>query len=304
MRIVFGTEGLAVVSNTVVTQAMSQSGLSGCNRSPKMRSTLGLLLLWAIGVTAQVVDQDAALVKFTRPQLDAAIAHTKNENTRLDGLHELIRMAGPRLYEASMIGGDPDPEIFKMEGEAARTVWACRDVATVGKALDSPIRNVRLWAVLSFETRSEYKDAWQPLVPKLVKMLSDPDSGFRQSAVDKLWFYPEGRHAIAEYAPFETDPDGLLRIARSGGSPDFYRSLVRLLSSADANVRESTLSFIYLNLWNKATASIWKVGFNQDVYERVRMLSTSPSPTEKERALKALSQLDPLKRETESEGQK
>jgi len=26
------------------------------------------------------------------------------------------------------------------------------------------------------------------LVPKLVKMLSDPDSGFRQVAVDALWF--------------------------------------------------------------------------------------------------------------------
>ena len=293
-----------MVSNTVMTQALSQSVRAGYNHKPKTKSALGLLVLWAIAVSAQVVDHDGALVKFTRAQLDAAIAQTKNENTRLEGLHELIRMAGPRLYEGSMISGDPDPEVFKLRGEAALAVAACRDVATVGKALDSPIHSVRLWAVLSFETQSEYKDAWQPLVPKLVKMLSDPDSGFRQCAVDKLWFYPEGRRAIAEYAPLETDPDVILRIARSGSSPDLYRFLVRLLTNSDAKVREDALSFIYFNLWNKATAPMWRLGFNQEVYERVRTLSNSPSQKEKERALKALGQLDLLKQEAGLEGQK
>ena len=296
--------GPEVVSNSLVTQAMFQSGRAGYVCKPKTKLALGFLLLLTIAVSAQVVDHDGVIVKFTHPQLDAAIAQTKNENTRLEGLHELIRMAGPRLYEGSMIGGDPDPEIFKMEGDAARAVWACWNVATVGKALDSPVHSVRLWAVLSFETRSEYKDAWQPLVPKLIKLLSDPDSGFRQCAVDKLWFYPEGRRAIAEHAPLETDPDVLLRIARSGHSPNFYRSLARLLSSSDLKVREDALSFIYFNLWNKATASMWRVGFNREVYERVRMLSNSSSPQEKESALKALSQLELLKREADSEGQK
>jgi len=60
-------------------------------------------------------------------------------------LHELIRIAGLRLYEESIVAGDPDPEMFKLRGEAARAVGACRDVATVGEALDSPHRTVRLW---------------------------------------------------------------------------------------------------------------------------------------------------------------
>ncbi len=66
-------------------------------------------------------------------------------------------------------------------------------------------------------------------MPKPVKMSSDPDSGFRQCAVDKLWFYPEGRRAIAERAPLETNPEVLL-------------SLVRLLTTSDAKIREDALS--------------------------------------------------------------
>lgn len=284
-----------------MTQGISQSVRAGYIRKSKTKTALGFLLLWAVAVSAQVGDNDGAFVKFTRPQLDAAIAQTKNEKTRLDGLHELIRMAGPRLYELSMVAGDPDPEVFKLRGEAARAVAACRDVATVGKALDSPIHSVRLWAVLSFETRSEYQDAWRPLVPKLVKMLSEPDTGFRQRAVDKLWFYPEGRRAISERTPLETDPAVLLRIARSGSSADFYRSLVRLLTTSDANIRENALSFIYFNLWNKGTAPMWRLGFNEEVYEQVRRLSNSSLSQERESALKALGQLDLLKQEATRE---
>src|SRR5271156_3989727 len=103
-----------------------------------MKSAPLLLLLSAVALCSQAVDNDPALVKFTRPQLEAAVEKTKNENTRLDGLHELIRMAGPRLYEGSIAAGDPDPEMFKLRGEAALAVETCRDVATVGKALDSP----------------------------------------------------------------------------------------------------------------------------------------------------------------------
>ena len=130
MRIV--SEGRAVVSNAVMTQAMFGSDRPGYNRKSKPKAVLGFLLLWAMAASAQVVDDDAALVKFTRKQLDAAIELTKNENTRLEGLHELIRMAGPRLYEGSLIGGDADGERFKLEAEAALAVAACRDVATVG----------------------------------------------------------------------------------------------------------------------------------------------------------------------------
>lgn len=132
-------------------------------------------------------------------------------------------------------------------------------------------------------------------MPELVKMLSGPDPGVREAVVDKLWFCVEGRRAIPERTSLETNPNVLLRIARSGSSPDLYPSLVRLLSSSNAIVRRDALSFIYSNLWNKGTAPMWRLGFNEEVYERVRMLSNSPSPQERESALKALSQLNLLK---------
>ena len=130
---------------------------------------LGLLLLLLFPVTlcSQVGDNDDAFAKFTHAQLQAVIEQTKNESTRLEGLHELIRMAGLRLYEGSVVFGDPnlDPELFQLRGEAAKAVAACMDIRTVEKALDSPHRSLRLWGVMSFEIRSEYREAWQVLVP-------------------------------------------------------------------------------------------------------------------------------------------
>jgi HEAT repeat protein len=235
---------------------------------------------------------DDVLATFTRAELEIAIQQTKSDATRLEGLHQLIRMAGPRLYEGSMVMGDPDPERFKLRGEAARAAADCRDVATVGAALDSPIRSVRTWALLNFETRAQFQEQWQELLPRLIRVLQDPDAGYRQMAVDALWPYPQGRRAIAERELLETDPDVLLRMARSGSSPAFYGSLIRLLSSSDAAVRESALSFIYFNLWNKATAPMWRVGFDPEVRRHVLKLSASPLPAERESALKALQQID------------
>jgi hypothetical protein len=264
-------------------------------RDRKLR--LLLLLLFPVTLCSQVGDNDDTFAKFTRAQLQAAIEQTRNESTRLEGLHELIRMAGLCLYEGSMVFGDsnPDPEPFRLRGEAAKAVAAFRDMRTVEKALDSPHRSLRLWGVMSFEIRSEYREAWQALVPKLVNMLNDPDSGIRLYTVDKLWNYPEGVRAIADREPLETNLDVLLRMARSGSSPHFYHSLLRLLSSTDTNVRQAPLFFIYFNLWNEATAPMWRLGFDNEVYERVQRLSHSASQEERESALKALSQLDVLR---------
>jgi hypothetical protein len=250
------------------------------------------LVVWAASLAAEGADDDGMLANFTRAQLNAAIQQTKNQSTRLEGLRQLIRMAGQRLYEGSLVMGDPNPEMFKMRGEAAVAAEGCRDVATVGAALDSRYSSVRTWAVLNFEKRPEFQEPWLPLLPKLVKMLSGPDPGFRQLAVDALRFYPEGHRAILEREPLETDPNVLLRIAGSGSSPAFYRSLIRLLSSDDAAIRGSALSFICFNLSNQSTAEMWRLGFNQGVRERVLALSVSTLPEERTSALKALQLLD------------
>lgn len=155
--------------------------------------------------------------------------------------------------------------MFKLRREAALAAAQCRDADTVGAALDSRFPSVRTWALLNFETRGQSQSQWLELLPKLIRLLHDPDSGFRQMAVEKLFFYPEGRRAIAEQEPHELDPNVLLSMARSGSSPAFYGSLIRLLSSADAAVRESALSFIDGNLSNSATAPMWRLGFDPEV---------------------------------------
>ena len=262
-----------------------------------MRRAFLLLLFSPFAMHSQTVDSNAILASFTRAQLEAAIEQTKHESTRLQGLHELIRMAGPRLYEGSMVFVDGEHrEVTALRGEAAKAAAACKDVPTVEKALDSPMNSLRLWGAMAFPFPTQGGETWRPLVPKLVKRLSDPDSGVRMAVVDKLWSWPEGARAIDSHAPEETDPDVLLRIARSGSSPHFYRSLLRLLSSRDAKVRESALFFIYFNLWNTATAPMWKLGFNQEVYDRVLMLSHSALTQERENAQKVLSELEPLKK--------
>jgi hypothetical protein len=263
-------------------------------RTHHERTAIAILsvLLWVMMLSAQGGNDDAPLASFTRAQLEAAVQQTKNGATRLEGLHQLIRMAGPRLYEGSMVMGDPDPELFKLRGEAARAAADCRDVATVSDALDSPIPSVRTWAVLNFERRPQFQGQWEELSPKLIRLLHDPDAGFRQLAVDALWSYPEGRRAIAEREPLETDPDVLLRMARSGSSPAFYGSLIRLLSSSEAVVRERALSFIYFNLSNAATAPMWRIGFDPAVRRHVLKLSASPLAAERESALKTLQQID------------
>ncbi|MGA8618016.1 MAG: hypothetical protein WB660_05785 [Candidatus Sulfotelmatobacter sp.] len=63
-------------------------------------------------------------------------------------------------------------------------------------------------------------------------------------------------------------------------------------------MREDALSFIYFELWDQEAAPMWRVGLNQEVNERVRVLSKSPSAQEKEAALKALAQLDLLKQKS------
>jgi len=40
--------------------------------------------------------------------------------------------------------------------------------------------------------------------------------------------------------------------------------------------------FIYFNLWNKAAAPMWRLGFNQEVREGVQRFSHSPSQHERE----------------------
>ena len=241
---------------------------------------------------------DDALITFTRAQLGAAEEQTRHGATRMDGLHTLIRMSGTRMYEGSVIGGDPDAERFAMRGEAAKAAWSCRDVATVGKALDSPYPSLRLWGVMGFETRSGKTEEWRPLVPKLIKMLNEPDAEWRERVVDRLWAYPEGKAALAEREQVETDPYVLRQMAHSGGNPQLYRDLLRLLASADVKVRAGALEFIASETGEKAIAApMWRLRFDEAVYQKVKALTRSESAEEGNLARQAIAKMEEERRQ-------
>lgn len=263
----------------------------------KIAPALLLLLLLPATLSSQVDEKETGF-PFTGSQLQTAIEQTKNENTRLEALNQLIRMAGIHLYNdgGSVDFLGPDPVQDQLQREAAKAAWACRDLVTVDKALDSPHTGVRLWAAWSIPgSNTEDIEPWLPLFPKLVKLLSDPNGRIREVTIRKLSRYPGGDRAVADHIPVETDPQVLMFFAGSGTSPKLYGYLVRILSSTDDKVRENALVFIWSNLWNSATAPMWKLGFNQEVYDRVHILAQSPSQTEKEIALKALIELDRIK---------
>src|SRR5262249_38595913 len=125
--------------------------------------------------------------------------------------------------------------------------------------------------------------------------LSDPDARIRETTIRKLNRYPGGDRAIADHIPVEIEPEVLMFFEGSGTSPRLYGHLVRILSSTDDKVRKRALIFIWSNLWNSATAPMWKLGFNQEVYDRVQLLSQSSSQSERESALKALAELDRIR---------
>ncbi len=262
----------------------------------KIAPALLLLLLWPATLSSQVAENDTDF-PFTRSQLQAAIEQTKKENTRLEALYQLIRMAGLHLYDdgGSVVLVGPDPVLDQLQREAAKAAWACRDLATVDKALDSPHTRVRLWGVWSIPSLNEDMEPWLPLFPKLVKLLSDPDARIREATIRKLNRYPGGDRAIADHIPVETEPEVLMFYAGSATSPRLYGYLVGILSSTDDKVRKRALTFIWFNLWNPSTAPMWKLGFNQEMYDRVQILAHSPSQAEREIALKALIELDRIK---------
>jgi hypothetical protein len=253
-----------------------------------------LLLLLVQRVDPQEIRLEAE--SFTRAELDAAIMKAADERTRLEGLEKLIWFAGYRLYETSFIFGDKTTELGILRGDAAKAVWKWAEPNTVSRALESPNRSLRFWAVMSFETSFGKTQRWEPVVPQLAKHLLDPDSDIRAEVAWKLRWYPNGKKIIAERAPHETDPWVLANMTGSCSNPPFYGHLFRVLRSRDRKVREHALTFIYGNLWTQSTARMWRLGFDRDIYVRVVELTGSDSESERKAASQALEQLERLPR--------
>lgn len=227
---------------------------------------------------------------FTQAQLLAAIEKTHHENTRMEGIRDLIHFAGMRLYEGSVMFGDTSPQLTRLRGEAARVVWSCADVATVTKALDHGDSHVRFWGLWNSDLLKNSPAGPDLLLPKLKAMLHDSDPGIRKEVVARIRSFPDGPQMIAEIEPTETDPYVLIAI------DGYHEALVRSLSSRDVTIRRRALALIWGNLWNSAIPKMNKLPYDAEVHRLVlAIIATPESAEEKELALRTLAQLDGLR---------
>lgn len=253
---------------------------------------LAIIILTASSVRAarQRLDAPNPFPAFTQAQLLAAMEKTRHENTRMDGLRELIHFAGSRLYEGSVVAGDSSWELTELRGKAARAVWNCADAPTVAKALDDDDSRVRFWGLWNSDLLKNTPSGPDLLLPKLKAMLRDPDPGIRKEVVVRIRPYHEGPQSIAEIEPTETDPYVL--VAMDG----YHKAMVRSLSSRDAEIRSKALGLIWENLWNPAVPQMNKWPYDAEVHKLVLGIAATPeSAEEKDLALRTLAQLDALR---------
>ena len=249
-----------------------------------------ILTVSSVRAARQRLDAPNPFPAFSQAQLLAAIEKTHHENTRMDGLRELIHFTGLRLYELSTVFADSSQELTELRGKAAKAVWSCADVSTVTKALDDSDSHVRFWGLRNSNLLKNSPAGPDLLLPKLRALLHDPDPGIRKEAVVQIRSYPEGPQMITEIEPTETDPYVLIAI------DGYHEALIRSLSGRDVKIRSSALALIWENLWNSAIPEMNKLPYDVEVHKRVQAIVATPETAEeKELALRTLAQLDALR---------
>jgi hypothetical protein len=249
-----------------------------------------ILTVSTVRAAGQGLDSSNPFPAFTRAQLEAVVEKTRHENSRMDGVKELIHFAGMRLYEGSVMAGDASREQTELRGQAAAVVGSCADISTVTKSLDDGDSHVRFWGLWNSDILKNGPAGPDLLLPKLHEMLHDPDPWIRKEVVVRIRTYPEGPQMIAEIEQTETNPYVLFAI------DGYHVALVRSLSSRDLNIRRSALALIWENLWNSATPKMNKLPYDAEVHKLVLAIAATPeSAEEKELAQRTLAQLDALK---------
>ncbi len=128
--------------------------------------------------------------KLSEQDMERAIRELEVEGTRMKALETLIRFAGPKLYEGSVIFMSGDPDLDKSRKRAAAIVHSCGNIETVSQALDHSSRTLRGWGIMAFRTFSygEKRDPrWVALLPKLMRFAEapkDPHNVARQTFVE------------------------------------------------------------------------------------------------------------------------
>ena len=227
-------------------------------------------------------------------KINAAEAKLHVSESRMEGLAELISLAGMRMYEGSVFFLSGDKEADELRGQARNATYVCGGFNDVSAALEHSNRDVRLWGIFGFKFGHVERAAWVPLLPKLERIAKGDDADLRRHAVERLMYFPEARTFLDERIESEDFPDVLMALVYQSHVPKtnerFCGLLLKLLNNNDVRTRNRALVFIGSN---PRSAPMWQIYFNTQVIDRVLGLTKS----EEDRpsavfALDAISHLD------------
>ena len=233
------------------------------------------------------------------PTLPETVEAWKNRlqqpERRMEALKVLLKFAGSYLYMGGSYGGSGNRRYDEAQKQAALAVGKCGDVETLAKALDSPDRALRYWAVMKFSTDGISPADRVRLLPKLKRIAAEDDSVFRSLAAERLQGIAGTREFLDQRLQVEASPEVLMRLVLGSHGrvdEDYKREFLvlfrPLLDHPDERVRLDALRFIG---FNSQRAPMWQFPFSRDAFDRVVELTQSQSIQERHDATYALGDL-------------
>jgi len=126
----------------------------------------------------------------TEQELSDEMARLHDPDKEISALECLIKFSGIFLYETSVAYVTDDQKMDDLRRDARKALRDRRDPDIVGLALKHEDRDVRFWAVMSFEFIHGRTDPWEHLVPDLKRVaVEDTDSTIRSQTISRLRYY-------------------------------------------------------------------------------------------------------------------
>ena len=231
------------------------------------------------------------------------MARLHDPDKEISALECLIKFSGIFLYETSVAYVTDDQKMDDLRRDARKALRDRRDPDIVGLALKHEDRDVRFWAVMSFEFIHGRTDPWEHLVPDLKRVaVEDTDSTIRSQTISRLRYYDMDFIRALRARTKDSSPWVLMRLfSFDSGKPErrreFFDRAVIHLSHKDPSVRKEWLVFLQMNAWNARTAEMWRIESDPRLIAKLKEIEIFGSPNEQELATKTMNALSKRKQQ-------
>ncbi len=243
----------------------------------------------------------------TRTAFADAVRAIAVKKTKVDGMRMLVLLGGQHLFfSSSMVLVTDDRVADEVGRQAKQLLYKHKDPESVRALLVDPNPRVKLWAVMACGASRGEEGPWLPLIPLLLEMAAhDSSASIRSHAVERLSRFGQ-QDALEKLVEQEHNPWVLKQLIGFSGSESrrlrWYQRAIRELASDDANNRQQWLSYIYGNVWNPSTASMWRIEPNPELISALEIIASSDFPIEADLAKKTVTLLREQKSNTEGRG--